>query len=336
MKQRSGLIPTLITTAALMCSSNLFAEEGGVDDDVLRNLFQRLEVYLGVMQANEREHQNLIRSVPAPAAEQSAAAGDGINALENGAEINEKALAGSALWWNMLQPTEDISNTSIVSRHIAGYCSSAEADAGICSQGLSVDEGGAADLLADTLLANSTVSQLNSAMAFVYMLTNPSPIPLPENAFQSKDQTAEIKVSADTPMAEKLGADQIVKARPLTSEGVRTLAARYKQMALLSTAQFALNTIAAERSAPSSGGISAFEALKIEAERRFKSAAWHQEINTLPDTALLREMATMQALQLALDFKRYEQEQIMLTLLAAQVSTNAQTLGAGEAAYQMQ
>jgi hypothetical protein len=341
MKHYSRIIPIVLTTAALLCGGNAFAQDEagggtGTDEDLLRNLFQRLEVYLGIMQANEREHQNLLRSVPPPNEDQSAQAGEEIQRLAELAAVNETALAEFSIGRNMLQPTNSVSNSSIVTAHISGFCSAEEAELNICQKGLSVDEGGAADLLADTLLANPTVGQINSAIAFIYMLTNPNPIPLPDNTFQSEDLGSDITVAENTPMEAKYGESAVIKTRPLTSEGVRTLAARYKQMALLSTAQFALNNIAAERSRPQGQSVSAFEALKQEAERRFNSATWHEQVNTLPDTALLREMVTMQAMQLALDFKRYEQEQTIITLLAAQVATTAQTLATSETAFQMQ
>ena len=193
----------------------------------------------------------------------------------------------------------------------------------------------------DTLLTNDTLTedQQLSVWAYIDNLTNPTPIPLPETAFTSAELSTEAQGTiAGSPLAKHFDS---VKVRPLSSEGITTLAARYKQMALLSTAQNALNQIASERHVVKGLGkeigmqendTSIFGALKFEANRRYADENWHGEMYRAPEAALLRELANMQAFQMALDFKRYEQEQVITTLLAAQVSNMAQTLGKTESA----
>lgn len=313
------------------------------NDELISNLFQDLKNYLGLMQGDEREYQSRLRAVPPPYYEVSATSGYSIVAAENtaGMEELETFLMSRLINWNMLQDSADISDSRLVEQHLLGFCSQEEVNAQICDVGLSIEQGGAADLLVDTLLSNDTLTenQQISVWAFIDNLTNPNPLPLPSSAFTSTEfSTSAQPTLAGSPLA---SLHDSVKVRPLSGEGVRTLAARYKQMAFLSTAQNALNKLASERHVIKGLGkeigmttadASIFAAMKFEANRRYADEQWHNEMYQAPEEALLREMANMQAFQLALDFKRYEQEQTLITLLAAQVSGTAQMQGMTETA----
>lgn len=327
----------------LAISSLVMSHAFAASDELVSNLFQDLKNYMGLMQGDEREYQNRLRAVPPPYYAVSATSGNAIVAAENTQGMTElqNFLMSRLIDWNMLQTSQEVSNSRLVEQHLLGFCSQEESAANFCDVGLTISEGGAADLLVDTLLNNETLTenQQLSVWAFIDNLTNPSPIPLPDNTFTSEGFTNAAKATLDgSPMAE---IHDSVKVRPLSAEGVRTLAARYKQMAFLSTAQNALNQIAADRHVIKGLGqemgmdapdASIFAAMKFESNRRFGDENWHNEMYQAPEAALLREIANMQAFQLALDFKRYEQDLVLTTLLAAQVSSNAQGLAAGEMA----
>lgn len=342
MKHTLQVLTTLLTTVSLTYGGSVFAAP--VSEEFLGNAFQEMKNYLGLMQGNQREHENLLRSVPPPQSEITEATGVNMKANEPDIDDYKVDMANGIIFWNMLQNKDNISNSNFVAQHLTGYCSEEERNAHLCSAGLSVQQGGAADLLIDTLLANPTIVYDSAAIAFVYNLTNPTPIPLPENAFTGEDvYTDYIKSLDGSPM--QMNGVESLKLRQLTPDGIRTLSERYKQMALLSTAQYAMQHIVADRQKIVGLGsqmglqkpdISLFELLEYESNRRFNDKTWHEEINKVPDTALLREIANMQAVQLALDFKRYEQDQIITSLLAAQVSMNAKSYGQAEAAMQMQ
>ena len=343
MYQFKSLLSASIITLGALFSNNALAE---IDEKLLRNLFQDMKNYLGLEQVEDREYTNRIRSVPPPYYDISASSGGYIQAAENalGFQELESLYTSRLIDWNMLQTEDEVKNIRLVEQHLLGFCSDIEAkDGGMCDQGLTVAQGGAADLLVNTLLGNDTLSpdQQVSVWAFIDNLTNPSPIPLPNDIFSGEKFGNARSALEGSPM-EKYHSQ--VRLRTLNpGEGIRTLAARYKQMAFLSTAQNALNQIATDRHIVIDLGkevgmdkkdASIFEALKFEANRRYGDKNWHQQIYQVPDTALLREIANMQAFQLALDFKRYEQEQIMTTLLAAMVSNDASAIAQREIAEQ--
>lgn len=317
------------------------------NDALLRNLFQNLQNYLGISFLEEREYQSRLRAVPPPYYEQSAKSGNYLLAAENtqGMKDLENFLMGRLIDWNMLQPEGEADDFHMVQQHLLGFCSEEEVKAEICEKGLTLEQGGAADLLVDTLLMNDTLSEEDqlAVWAFIDNVTNPTPLTLPSNTFESETFSANALPTLDDSPMQSLY--QSVKIRPLSAEGIKNLAARYRQMALLSTSQNALNKIASDRHIVRGLGekmgmdepdASIFAAMKFEATRRYGDSNWHNSIYKVPQEAILRELSVMQAFQLYLDFKRYEQDLILTTLLAAQVANTAQLLGQVEMARQNQ
>ena len=318
------------------------------NDDLMRNLFQNLQNWLGLAAVENRDYENRLRAVPPPYYEQSAISGNYILAAEDtqGMKDLQEFLSSRAIDWNMLQPKDAVGNEKIVQQHLLGFCSEEEAKARICERGVAVQQGGAADLLAETLFSNDTLSEEDqlAVWAFIDNILNPVPVYLDESiVFEGEDFSADaLPTLADSPMSRQY---ESVRIRPITSEGINSLAGRYKQMAFLSTAQNALNKIAADRHVVRGLGekvgmdqqdASIFAALKFEANRRYGDENWHKEMNVVPAEAALREMNNSLAFLLALEFKRYEQEQIMISLLAAQVAYYSQIIGQGETAMMQQ
>ena len=332
----SGLVPFALSA---LFSCNALA----ASDEVVSNLFLDLKNFLGLSAADEREYQSRLRAVPPPYYEESAASGAAVKKYANIPQTVLLDNLGSEIQWNILQPAESINNSNMVDQHLLGFCTTEEKNAGFCNLGVDVAEGGAADLLASSLLSNSTFTAEQQTIAITYInnLTNPVPLPLPSNIFVGDEYSSNVSTIPGSPLSQK---SKQMKIRLLTTEGIRALAARYKQTALLSVAQNALHKIVADRiEVPGLGdelglkgksNVSIFEATKIEANRRYLDSDWHNKIYEVPQEALLREIANMQAFQLALDFKRYEQEQVLATLLAAQVANSAQFMGQSELAAQ--
>lgn len=65
--------------------------------------------------------------------------------------------------------------------------------------------------------------------------------------------------------------------------------------------------------------------LEFEANKRFKDPQWFDQIQQMPTPALLKEIAYMMAMQLSLEFKRYELQQVQTVLLASGVGSSSQS-----------
>jgi len=71
-----------------------------------------------------------------------------------------------------------------------------------------------------------------------------------------------------------------------------------------------------------------FGLLQFEANKRFSDPGWYDRVQQMPTPALLKEMAYMNSLQLVLEMKRYEQQQLqtaMYASVAADVSAIVKT-----------
>ncbi|MBP9721543.1 MAG: hypothetical protein KBD64_00120 [Gammaproteobacteria bacterium] len=69
--------------------------------------------------------------------------------------------------------------------------------------------------------------------------------------------------------------------------------------------------------------------LEFEATKRFSDPGWYDRVQQMPTPALLKELAYMQSLQLTLEYKRYEQQQIQTAIMASfasDMSTLIQTV----------
>jgi hypothetical protein len=334
-----------LLSSSLILLASISSSAMAQSDDLLRNLFQNLQNYLGVSQIDNREYENRLRAVQPPYADRTMVSGNYLLAAEDtqGMKDLEAFLTGRAINWNMLQPENGIGNEALVTQHLLGFCSDEEAKARICERGVTVEQGGAADLLVGTLLNNDTLNEQDqlAVWAFTDNILNPIPLALLEETFEGEDFTSDALPTLEgSPMREHYDS---VKIRPLTSSGISSLAGRYKQMAFLSTAQHAFNQIAADRHivrglgdkvGMSEPDASIFAALKFESNYRYGDANWHKMMNSGTTESLLRELANMMAFQLTLDFKRYEQEQILTTLMATQIAYYAQSMGMTENALQ--
>jgi len=159
--------------------------------------------------------------------------------------------------------------------------------------------------------ANETNNDRKAALEIDKMLTNNSQLAYPDN-------DDELYVDGK-------------KDKGLTDEGIAHFAAVYKQMPMLSATQNSLLALFADRdrvkglgegiSAGKGGWASILEVIKYEVERRYMSEKWHKTINEeASELAILREIANMMAFQMYLDYKTYEQNSRIESLMAAQVS----------------
>lgn len=124
------------------------------------------------------------------------------------------------------------------------------------------------------------------------------------------------------------------------SRGADILADKYKGMALLSLAQSALYRMYSERK-PSldnigsdnsntfqgkSAGQSLVGTLAVESKRRFTDPGWYQKINTVSDTALLRELANMHALKNYMSYRLKEKLERIEAMIAVRNAYTADKL----------
>lgn len=173
------------------------------------------------------------------------------------------------------------------------------------------DEG--ADVLASTLVdtkAYTTDNERKAALAFIQNMSNPMPLAYPDD-----DDSLYVDGKKD---------------KGLTDEGIQHFAAIYRQMPLISATQNALLGIFADRDrvevgeqfpVGEKGWASVMEVIDFEVQRRYMDEAWAKRINEKSnELAVLREIANMMAFQQYLDYKAYEQNARMATLIAAQTS----------------
>ena len=171
-----------------------------------------------------------------------------------------------------------------------------------------------------TLMQNSTVAS-EDVKSLLDILTNPFPTPLNLDALKAGNDTLSIK-------------DQ------------EFLAKRAVQQAILSVSLNAFSEIAAKRipsqsrfaqgdSAISNSddvlnvdneevGPSMIEVLKSESEGRFSNPNWYAEVGRASTEALLREMVHMEAFRLWVEYLKYRQDEVMVSLLATMVAMNAE------------
>ena len=213
--------------------------------------------------------------------------------------------------------------------HLTNFCSEAEQKIGLCAANTFCevrDKNGRCkkrikiklpyDLMASSLLRYDTYpNNLMRAAAKRYvenLIQSAMNDPLdPENVFMSTEDAKSGKY--------------IFKDR-----GAEILANKYKGMSLLSLAQSALYRMYSERK-PSidtggeddskaylgkSAGESLVGTLASESKRRFTDPSWYQKINTISDTALLRELANMHALQIYMSYRLQEKMERVEAMIA--------------------
>lgn len=189
----------------------------------------------------------------------------------------------------------------------------------------------AADIIANTLFQSKVINP-EAAMRYIYNLTNVNPSPL---------------VAGQDSFSIPGGDNGYMKAyngsNILTLKGYGVYLAFLERQAKLSLSQFALMKIFSERLPLTNIKIpvtvwdasgkksvvyeqtSRHGLLEFEATKRFSDPGWYDRVQQMPTPALLKELAYMQSLQLTLEFKRYEQEQ-MQTAIMASFATDLSTM----------
>lgn len=173
------------------------------------------------------------------------------------------------------------------------------------------------DVLASSLLdtlAFENDGQRLAALQYIKNITNYSPTPYPGDDVVYKDKKD--------------------KNKGLTQEGIDYFAKAYKNQALLTMAQNALLGIFADRTrfenfskdlpVGKNGNASVMEMLYYEVSRRYMNQSWHEQMSKSSDSAMLREVANMLALQNYIQLKQYEQTAQIEAMLAAIVAGSAQ------------
>ena len=177
----------------------------------------------------------------------------------------------------------------------------------------------AADITASTLF-EPKVNDAEAAMRYIYNITNNTPIP-----FISGQNDFSIPKEYITTYNGKT---------VLSGKGYNLYMNFLERQSKLSLSQYALMKIFAEHLPLESVKVpvtkwangkkqTVFEPtsrqglLEFESTKRFSDPAWYDRVQQMPTPALLKELAYMQALQLTLEYKRYEQQQIQIAQFAS-------------------
>lgn len=199
-----------------------------------------------------------------------------------------------------------------------------------------------ADISANSLLQpNIRRDQAEAAMRYVYHLTNIVPEAMdPERGYT-------------IPQTHMTVVDGVPK---LTNNGFGFYMQYLEDQSKISLSQHTLMKLLSERLQMDSIKISKtiwdesgnkvetapepaspYALLEFEATKRFKDPAWYDRVQQMPTPALLKEIAYMEAMRLALEFKKYEQQQMQIALQASMASDlarlvkNSSTAGAAAA-----
>lgn len=182
----------------------------------------------------------------------------------------------------------------------------------------------AADVTATTLM-QSKISDNEAAMRYAYNVTNIMPSPITTN-------------QPDFSVPDKYINPNYNGLKVLKDGGYGVYMNYLARQSKLSLAQYAVTQLFADRMVLSNLKIPVarwndagkksvtFEPtsrqglLEFEANKRFSDPEWYDRVQQMPTPALMKEMAYMQALQLTIEFKRYEQQQIQTALFASLAS----------------
>jgi hypothetical protein len=171
-----------------------------------------------------------------------------------------------------------------------------------------------ASSLLDTLAFENDTQRL-AATQYIKNLTNYTPLVYPGDSAVFQDPKN--------------------KENGLTQAGITYFSAAFQTQALMTMAQNALLDIFSDRTrfqnfgsglpVGNNGNASIMEMLYYEVSRRYMNQNWYTQMSQSSDSAMLREIANMMALQSYMQLKQYEQGAQIEALLAAQVSIAAQT-----------
>ena len=181
----------------------------------------------------------------------------------------------------------------------------------------------AADITAN-ILFSAKAQDPEATMRYIYNLTNIAPTPLTLNATDFSVPNDYLTVYNGT--------------TTLKDAGYNIYMSYLEEQSKLSLSQYALMQIFSERMQldtikvpvtkwdKDGKKIESFEftsrhgLLEFESTKRFKDPAWYDRVQQMPVPALLKELAYIQSTQLALEFKRYEQDQLQTAMMASLTS----------------
>lgn len=175
------------------------------------------------------------------------------------------------------------------------------------------------DVLASTLMNTLGYSDQEriAALQYIQNLTVYTPVAYPGDSAVFRDPDDKSKGLKDP-------------------DGINYFAKAFKVQASLTMAQNALLAIFADRTRMSDfgaglpvgdkkGNASMMEMLDYEISRRYQNQNWYDSMSKASDSAMLREIANMLALQNFMQFKQYTQGAQIQAMLAAQLSASNQT-----------
>lgn len=274
-------------------------------------MFQDLKNYLGVTNAKNLEGQNLLLYMMPPYIDVTKTVGARMVPAETSMGQWQESMVRQLAMYNAYTP--ELSLNGFVNKHLA-FCGRNENNKDINQCDYNQPRMGD-DTLAFALvdkMAYQDEGARTAALEYIRNLTNPTPFNYPTDK-------AKLFTNGDP-------------KKGLTDEGYRYFDMVFRQMPALTLAQNSLLAIFADRDRvadfgkglpvgnQSTGAASMLEMLNYETTRRYSNPEWYDAMNKSSQAGITREMANMQAVQLYLEVKRYEQMSRIEALLAAQIS----------------
>lgn len=183
----------------------------------------------------------------------------------------------------------------------------------------------AADITANTLF--STKANPEAAMRYVYNVTNALPATFGNQTEKPRKYVIPDQYLMTVNGATNLNADGYKYYMHYLEEQSKKSLSQYAMMKILSERMKVNNIkipvtkwLADGTKETSFEETSVLGLLEFESSKRFQDPAWFDRVQQMPTPALLKEIAYMLAMQNALDYKRYEQEQVQTALLASMTS----------------
>jgi len=294
----------------------IYAYEKSEDSD-LGNYFQDMKNFLALTQLKQNQNAAALRATPPPSVETTIFSGGKLSLAEGAQKPDYDSLMTFFTKWNLLTGTDQgaiaaATENSVVGRHYDYYCNTEEANLELC---VNPQWATPVDLEASSLFAQDSFADRgikDAAAEYIRNLTNIKPVPL---------LPASDMFITDPETQEKFFSDQ--------AEDILFL--RFKQQTLLSLAQFSLtklyterlpyNTTTTDPNIPAElQNASELGTLNNDIKRRYENPDWYTKMNGLPAEGILREMANMMALQLALNYRQYEQASRIEAMTAAQIA----------------
>lgn len=203
--------------------------------------------------------------------------------------------------------------------HNQYFCSKSELAAGMCAKNATVSKMPNADILGTTLLSsngikNSTDPQLAAAarVAFVQNITDQIPVP----AINPKAyQTAEGQLAVGAKL-------QYMAQQSLAQTALDQIAAMHEPYQGMGTVLN--NTIKGLGMPQAPANISMLQYLSYMQKAQFGNVKWYLGLAKDSNTALLREIAIMQAQELQMQYIAMRQRMAMEAMQASNYATNAQ------------